>query len=96
MTIRKTDFNLVQCHWHSPSEHTVNGTRFVVFIFNEHFQLQTHIKWYLHDIWHYYRYDLELHMVHTSARGRTAVIGVLYKLGEPNEFLTKVSYLDYC
>ncbi|EOA17830.1 hypothetical protein CARUB_v10006231mg, partial [Capsella rubella] len=61
VTIRQTDFKLVQCHWHSPSEHTVNGTR----------------------------YDLELHMVHTSAGGRTAVIGVLYKLGKPNEFLAK-------
>ncbi|EOA25439.1 hypothetical protein CARUB_v10018775mg [Capsella rubella] len=62
VTIRQTDFKLVQCHWHSPSEHTVNGTR----------------------------YDLELHMVHTSAGGRTAVIGVLYKLGKPNEFLAKL------
>ncbi|XP_033142757.1 alpha carbonic anhydrase 4 [Brassica rapa] len=62
ITIRQMEFKLVQCHWHSPSEHTVNGTR----------------------------YDLELHMVHTSARGRIAVIGVLYKLGKPNEFLTRV------
>ncbi|KAF8101350.1 hypothetical protein N665_0206s0030 [Sinapis alba] len=62
ITIRQTEFKLVQCHWHSPSEHTINGTR----------------------------YDLELHMVHTSARGRIAVIGVLYKLGKPNEFLTRL------
>ncbi|ESQ29070.1 hypothetical protein EUTSA_v10023909mg [Eutrema salsugineum] len=62
ITIRDTEFKLVQCHWHSPSEHTINGTR----------------------------YDMELHMVHTSAQGKTAVIGVLYRLGEPNEFLTKL------
>ncbi|KAL1205343.1 Alpha carbonic anhydrase 4 [Cardamine amara subsp. amara] len=62
MTIHQTDYKLVQCHWHSPSEHTINGTS----------------------------YDLELHMVHTSAEGKTAVIGVLYKLGEPDEFLTKL------
>ncbi|KAF8096133.1 hypothetical protein N665_0317s0039 [Sinapis alba] len=60
MMIHHTEFKLVQCHWHSPSEHTVNGTR----------------------------YDMELHMVHTSAEGQTAVIAVLYKLGRPNEFLT--------
>ncbi|XP_033133962.1 alpha carbonic anhydrase 4-like [Brassica rapa] len=33
---------------------------------------------------------MELHMVHTSAGGKTAVIGVLYKLGKPNEFLTRL------
>ncbi|CAN8232417.1 unnamed protein product, partial [Cochlearia groenlandica] len=60
--INNTEFKLAQCHWHSPSEHTINGTR----------------------------YDLELHMVHTSAQGQTAVIGVLYRLGKPDEFLTKL------
>ncbi|XP_023633820.1 alpha carbonic anhydrase 4 [Capsella rubella] len=62
VTIHQTDYKLVQSHWHSPSEHTINGTR----------------------------YDLELHMVHTSAQGKNAVIGLLYKLGEPNEFLAKL------
>ncbi|VVB12252.1 unnamed protein product, partial [Arabis nemorensis] len=62
ITVRRTDFKLVQCHWHSPSEHTINGTR----------------------------YDVELHMVHQSASGRLAVIGVLYKLGKPDEFLKKL------
>ncbi|KAL9287558.1 putative carbonic anhydrase [Arabidopsis thaliana] len=62
ITIHQTDYKLVQCHWHSPSEHTINGTS----------------------------YDLELHMVHTSASGKTTVVGVLYKLGEPDEFLTKI------
>ncbi|KFK28694.1 hypothetical protein AALP_AA7G034200 [Arabis alpina] len=62
ITIRQKEFKLVQCHWHSPSEHTVNGTR----------------------------YDMELHMVHQSDRGKLAVIGVLFKLGQPNKFLTKL------
>ncbi|XP_059668386.1 alpha carbonic anhydrase 4-like [Cornus florida] len=26
--INGTDYKLVQCHWHSPSEHTFNGTRY--------------------------------------------------------------------
>ncbi|KAI8562357.1 hypothetical protein RHMOL_Rhmol03G0030000 [Rhododendron molle] len=26
--INGTDFKLLQCHWHSPSEHTFNGTRY--------------------------------------------------------------------
>lgn len=29
-------------------------------------------------------------MVHMSARGKYAVIAVLYKIGKPNDFLTKV------
>ncbi|CAA7054595.1 unnamed protein product [Microthlaspi erraticum] len=60
--IRRTAFKLVQCHWHTPSEHTVNGTS----------------------------YDMELHMVHMSARGKLAVIAVLYKIGKPNAFLAKL------
>lgn len=27
IVINGTDYKLSQCHWHSPSEHTVNGTR---------------------------------------------------------------------
>ncbi|XP_015898085.2 alpha carbonic anhydrase 4-like isoform X2 [Ziziphus jujuba] len=26
--INGTDYNLLQCHWHSPSEHTFNGSRY--------------------------------------------------------------------
>ncbi|KAK4580748.1 hypothetical protein RGQ29_024411, partial [Quercus rubra] len=28
ISINGTDYNLQQCHWHSPSEHTFNGSRF--------------------------------------------------------------------
>ncbi|XP_050242495.1 alpha carbonic anhydrase 4-like [Quercus robur] len=28
ININGTDYNLQQCHWHSPSEHTFNGSRF--------------------------------------------------------------------
>ncbi|XVE75560.1 hypothetical protein DITRI_Ditri12bG0103300 [Diplodiscus trichospermus] len=28
INIDGTDYNLIQCHWHSPSEHTILGTRF--------------------------------------------------------------------
>ncbi|XP_077220624.1 alpha carbonic anhydrase 7-like [Tasmannia lanceolata] len=28
MRIDKTEYVLLQCHWHSPSEHTINGKRF--------------------------------------------------------------------
>lgn len=27
ISINGTDYKLQQCHWHSPSEHTINGKR---------------------------------------------------------------------
>ncbi|KAK6936070.1 Alpha carbonic anhydrase domain [Dillenia turbinata] len=60
MHINGTNYELKQCHWHSPSEHTINGKRF----------------------------DLELHMVHQSLTGENAVIGITYKLGRPDSFLS--------
>ncbi|KAK3123642.1 hypothetical protein QOZ80_8AG0633990 [Eleusine coracana subsp. coracana] len=36
------------------------------------------------------RYDMELHMVHQSTANKTAVIGVLYVVGSPDEFLRKL------
>ncbi|KAI4300343.1 hypothetical protein L6164_033732 [Bauhinia variegata] len=65
--ISGTDFFLNQSHWHSPSEHTINGRR----------------------------YDLELHMVHQSkspdGKSRIAVVGIMYKIGRPDPFLSKLA-----
>ncbi|XP_074304391.1 alpha carbonic anhydrase 7 [Silene latifolia] len=60
--INGTNYILTQSHWHSPSEHTINGIRF----------------------------DLELHMVHQSKDNKIAVIGLLYKIGRPDPFLSKL------
>ncbi|OMO91539.1 Alpha carbonic anhydrase [Corchorus olitorius] len=60
--INGTVYALHQCHWHSPSEHTINGRR----------------------------YDLELHLVHVSADGKIAVIGIMYKIGRPDSFLSSL------
>uniref|UniRef100_A0A2P2KGQ5 Carbonic anhydrase n=2 Tax=Rhizophora mucronata TaxID=61149 RepID=A0A2P2KGQ5_RHIMU len=57
-----TDYVLQQCHWHSPSEHTIDGQRF----------------------------DLEAHMVHQSLDGKVAVVGIMYKIGEPDPFLSSI------
>ncbi|KAK9154789.1 hypothetical protein Sjap_002269 [Stephania japonica] len=62
ITINETEYILKQCHWHSPSEHTFNGSR----------------------------HQLELHMVHESHLGRTAVVGITYKYGTPDPFLAKI------
>lgn len=37
-----------------------------------------------------YRFDLELHLVHESPSGEVAVIGIMYKLGRPDSFLSMV------
>ncbi|KAL3618576.1 hypothetical protein CASFOL_037658 [Castilleja foliolosa] len=58
--INGTLFQLNQAHWHTPSEHTVNGRRF----------------------------DMEVHLVHQSNDNRTAVIGIMYKIGRPDSFLS--------
>lgn len=45
------------------------------------------------------RYDLELHMVHVSpqpdGKNKTAVVGLLYKYGSPDPFLSKVRTWKY-
>ncbi|KAI3743448.1 hypothetical protein L1987_61157 [Smallanthus sonchifolius] len=61
--INGTEYALKQAHWHSPSEHTINGRS----------------------------YDMELHMVHLSIDNKIAVIAVLYRIGEPSNFLSKLA-----
>ncbi|XP_010272832.1 PREDICTED: alpha carbonic anhydrase 7-like [Nelumbo nucifera] len=58
--INGTRYFLRHCHWHSPSEHTINGVR----------------------------YALEGHMVHESSDKKVAVVGILYKFGRPDRFLS--------
>ncbi|XP_027347869.1 alpha carbonic anhydrase 7-like [Abrus precatorius] len=60
LQINGTQYVLKQFHWHSPSEHTIDGKRL----------------------------DLELHMVHETPSGKTAVIGILYKAGKPDPLLS--------
>ncbi|MCU0245953.1 MAG: carbonic anhydrase family protein [Bryobacter sp.] len=50
------EFELIQYHFHSPSEHTVAGKQ----------------------------YAMEMHLVHKSASGKLAVIGVFGEEGAPN------------
>ncbi|OIT33506.1 PREDICTED: bifunctional monodehydroascorbate reductase and carbonic anhydrase nectarin-3-like [Nicotiana attenuata] len=62
LKINGTQYQLKQCHWHTPSEHTINGKRF----------------------------NLEAHLVHESDDGKTAVIGIMYKIGRPDSFLSMI------
>ncbi|KAK4607080.1 hypothetical protein RGQ29_001057 [Quercus rubra] len=61
--INETQYVLNQCHWHSPSEHTLDGRQF----------------------------DLEVHLVHESSDGKVAVIGIMYKIGRPDSFLSSLT-----
>lgn len=56
LTVGGETFELVQYHFHGPSEHTVGGRHF----------------------------PMEMHMVHKSAAGKLAVIGVLIEEGATN------------
>ncbi|XP_051120915.1 alpha carbonic anhydrase 7-like [Andrographis paniculata] len=58
--INRRLYELKQCHWHIPSEHTINGRRF----------------------------DMEVHLVHQTKDNRTAVIGIMYKIGRSDSFLS--------
>ncbi|CAN0890537.1 Alpha carbonic anhydrase 4 [Linum grandiflorum] len=58
--INGRNYMLEECHWHTPSEHTFDGSR----------------------------YDMELHLVHKSSQNETAVIGIVYKYGRPDPFLS--------
>lgn len=60
-------YYLKQCHWHSPSEHAINGRK----------------------------YALESHMLHESLDGKVAVVGIVYKIGRPDSFLSSVSTIIY-
>ena len=56
LTVGGRAYQLVQYHFHAPSEHTVNGRQF----------------------------PMEMHLVHTSADGQLAVVGVLVAEGAHN------------
>ncbi len=55
-------FDLVQFHFHAPSEHLIKGQHA----------------------------DAEMHLVHKSAEGRLAVVGVMLRKGDTNAFLEPI------
>ncbi|PPS17316.1 hypothetical protein GOBAR_AA03292 [Gossypium barbadense] len=68
--INGTEYFLQQAHWHSPSEHAIDGRR----------------------------YALEVHLVHQAkdpkVKHNLAVVGLLYKYGKPDAFLSKVKQVS--
>lgn len=37
------------------------------------------------------RFEMEVHLVHQSRENKTAVLGIMYKRGRPDTFLSEVS-----
>ena len=62
LQIGDQQFQLLQYHFHSPSEHAVAGKH----------------------------YPMEMHLVHKSADGKLAVVGVFIEEGEPNAVLDAI------
>lgn len=62
ISISGEQYKLLQIHFHSPSEHRVNGESF----------------------------PLEAHFVHINAQNQLAVVGVIFKRGNSNSFLSQL------
>ena len=56
------NYTLKEIHWHSPSEHQIDGIQFAA----------------------------ELHLVHRTDSGPTAVVSILYELGDADPFMNKI------
>ena len=55
-------YRLLQLHWHTPAEHTVDGEEFAA----------------------------EVHFVHVNERDELLVVGVVHRLGQPDEGLQRI------
>ncbi|MDH4128114.1 MAG: carbonic anhydrase family protein [Spirochaetota bacterium] len=62
LAIGNKTYKLLQFHFHTKSEHAVNGKL----------------------------YELEMHLVHKNDNGQLAVVGILFKIGKENSFLSKI------
>ncbi|KAF9684776.1 hypothetical protein SADUNF_Sadunf04G0153400 [Salix dunnii] len=77
--INGTEYVLNQCHWHTPSEHAINGEKYISDI---NFPVPLFLSIAM--------FALELHMVHESLDGKVAVVGIMYKIGRPDSFLSSL------
>lgn len=62
LNVNGKNYSLKHVHWHTPSEHCIDGVR----------------------------YPAEMHLVHKAADGNISVVGILYKYGAPDAFLSKI------
>ncbi|KAL2502705.1 Alpha carbonic anhydrase 7 [Forsythia ovata] len=86
-TLKNTGFE-ISVNWNNDTGSIfINGTEYLLQQVHWHTPSEHTIKGK--------RYDMELHMVHESfdlnVQNRTTVIGVLYKIDRPDEFLSKLN-----
>ena len=100
--INGTDYFLDQGHWHSPSEHSINGRRSSLslsFSLSCICQCSMLFNNFICFFFFFIRYDLELHMVHLArdpnVTNKIAVVGLFYKIGHHDDFLSKVQILSH-
>ncbi len=62
ITVDGERFDLLQFHFHTPSENTVSGKH----------------------------HDMEIHLVHKSAKGQLAVVSIFMKIGKENKVLSNI------
>ncbi|XP_022888545.1 alpha carbonic anhydrase 1, chloroplastic-like isoform X2 [Olea europaea var. sylvestris] len=71
-------YSLKQMHWHSPSEHRIDG--------------QQGGDW--NSVGHAFteklRFAAELHLVHVADDGSVSVVGILFQLGRPDPVIEKI------
>ncbi|KAI7728273.1 hypothetical protein M8C21_020915, partial [Ambrosia artemisiifolia] len=82
------DMALNEAHWHTPTEHTINGQRFNLELHLVHQSIDKKNAVLNQAHWHTpteytingQRFNLELHLVHQIIDKKNAVVGILYKL----------------
>ncbi|KAK7827170.1 alpha carbonic anhydrase 4 [Quercus suber] len=74
ININGTDYNLQQCHWHSPSEHTFNGSRFDLELHVVHQNPSTNKIAVVGAVYKYGRPDPMLTKVMTVSREQVAAL----------------------
>ena len=62
LQVGNESYRLLQLHWHTPAEHTVDGEEF----------------------------DAEVHFVHSNEREELLVVGVVHRLGDPDDGLQRI------
>ncbi|KAL3532099.1 hypothetical protein ACH5RR_005620 [Cinchona calisaya] len=82
-------YKFKQMHWHSPSEHRIDGVRSRAF-FYFFFGFLTVPTKNLTNALEHHGYDAELHLVHIADDGSLAVVSILYHLGHPDPLITKI------
>ncbi|CAA3011274.1 Hypothetical predicted protein [Olea europaea subsp. europaea] len=87
-------YSLKQMHWHSPSEHRIDGQQYFVSLFpslsNTTATISARPALDCPDC-HVLAVEVaELHLVHVANDGRVSVVSILFRLGHPDPVIEKI------